>query len=147
MTFSLDTPTAASLKAEAKLLRAERTAAGEAMTHGAALEQIARRHGYRDWNTAIAAIPERAVSPVQVGQRVKGTYLGRPFAGMVLGVHLLADMAHYQVTVKFDHPVDVSRSTLMGPILRQRVTATVDLRGISMSATSDGEPHMRIRRA
>ena len=147
MTFSLDTPTAASLKAEAKLLRAERTAAGEAMTHGAALEQIARRHAYRDWNTAIAAVPERAVSPVQVGQRVKGTYLGRPFAGMVLGVHLLADMAHYQVTVKFEHPVDVSRSTLMGPILRQRVTATVDLRGISMSATSDGEPHMRIRRA
>lgn len=147
MTFSLDTPSAATLKAEAKELRAERTAAGAAITHGAALEEIARRHGYRDWNTAVAAIPERAVSPVQVGQRVKGTYLGRPFAGMVLGVQLLSDMAHYEVTVKFDQPVDVSRSSLMGPILRQRVKATVDLRGVSMSATSDGEPHMRIRRA
>jgi hypothetical protein len=147
MTFSLDTPGAASLKAEARELRAERAAAGTAMSHGAALEEIARRHGYRDWNTAAAALPERAASPVQVGQRVRGTYLGRPFAGMVLGVQLLSDMAHYEVTVKFDQPVDVSRSTLMGPILRQRVRATVDLRGVSMSATSDGEPHMRIRRA
>jgi hypothetical protein len=147
MTFSLDTPTAASLKAEAKLLRAERAAAGTPITQGAALEAIARSHGYRDWNTAVAAVPVRVASPVQVGQRVKGTYLGRDFVGMVLGVQLLTDMAHYEVTVKFDRPVDVSRSTLMGPILRHRVRATVDLRGISMTATSDGEPHMRIRRA
>jgi hypothetical protein len=56
-------------------------------------------------------------------------------------------MNHYEVTVKFDRPVNVSKSELMGPILRHRVRATVDLRGISMSSTSDGEPHMRIRRA
>jgi hypothetical protein len=147
MMFSLDTPSTATLKAEAKVLRTERSAAGAPITHGAALEEIARRHGFRDWNTAVAAIPERAVSPVQVGQRVKGSYLGRPFTGMVLGVQMRADMAHYEVTVKFDHPVDVSRSTLMGPILRQRVRATVDLRGISLASTSDGEPHMRVRRA
>ncbi len=147
MTFSLDTPSAASLKAEAKLLRAERALAGEPIGHGAALEQIARQHGFRDWNTAAAAMPERVVSPAQVGQRVKGSYLSRPFAGMVIGVKLLADMQHYEVTVKFDQPVDVSKSVLMGPILRQRVRATVDLHGISMSRTSDGEPHMRLRRA
>lgn len=146
MTFSLDTPSAASLKAEAKALRAERALAGHPLGQGAALEEIARRHGYRDWNTASAAMPERAVSPVQVGQRVKGTYLSQPFIGMVIGVQLLADMNHYEVTVKFDRPVNVSKSELMGPIYRQRVRATVDLRGISASRTSDGEPHMRIQR-
>lgn len=147
MTFSLDTPSAASLKAEAKVLRAERALAGESIGHGTALEQIARRHGFRDWNTAAAAMPERVATPVQVGQRAKGSYLGRPFVGMVIGVNLLTDMQHYEVTVRFDQPVDVSRSALIGPIYRQRVRATVDLHGISMSRTSDGEPHMRLRRA
>ncbi|MDB5541666.1 MAG: hypothetical protein JWQ89_3393 [Devosia sp.] len=147
MTFSLDTPSAASLKAEAKALRAERALNGAPLTQGAALEEIAHRHGYRDWNTASAALPERIATPVQVGQRVKGTYLGQPFAGIVMGLQLLADMNHYQVVVKFDHPVNVSKSELMGPIYRQRVRATIDLRGISASRTSDGEPHMRLQRA
>jgi hypothetical protein len=31
-------------------------------------------------------------------------------------------------------------------ITRQRVTATVDLRGVSLAQTSDGAPHMRIER-
>ncbi|MBN9310540.1 MAG: hypothetical protein J0I99_10835 [Devosia sp.] len=147
MTFSLDTPSTATLKAEAKALRAERAVAGAPIAHGAALEEIARRHGYRDWNTAAAAMPERIATPVQVGQRVRGAYLGQPFAGMVIGVHMLADMAHYEVTVKFDQPVNVSKSELMGPIWRQRVRATVDLHGVSAARTSDGEPHMRLRRA
>ena len=84
---------------------------------------------------------------MQVGQRVRGTYLSQPFAGLVIGVQLLAHGNHYEVTVKFDHPVNVSKSELMGPIWRQRVRATVDLRGISAARTSDGEPHMRIQRA
>jgi hypothetical protein len=117
MTFSLDTPSAATLKAEAKALRAERALQGNPLGQGAALEEIARRHGYRDWNTASAAMPERAVSPVQVGQRVKGTYLSQPFIGMVIGVQLLADMNHYEVTVKFDRPVNVSKSELFSAYL------------------------------
>ncbi len=147
MTYSLDTPNVASLKAEAKELRAERALAGAPITQGAALEEIAHRHGYRDWNTAAAALPERIAVPLQVGQRVKGSYLSRPFSGLVIGMKLLTGMQHYEVTVKFDRPVDVSKSTLMGPILRQRVRATVDGHGISFSRTSDGEPHMRIARA
>lgn len=143
MTFSLDTPSAASIKAEAKALREERATAGTPVSHGAALEEIARRHGYRDWNTARAALPERVVSPLHVGQRVKGAYLRQPFTGLVIGVQLLSDMQHFQVTVKFDRPVDVVTSNLFSAF-RQRVTATVDLRGISPARTSDGEPHMRI---
>ena len=143
MTFSLDTPSAASFKVEARALREERARSGTPLSHGEALEEIARRHGYRDWNTAHAAVPERAVSPFQVGQRARGTYLGQPFTGLVIGVQVLGDMQHFQVTVKFDNPVDVVRSSLFSAF-RQRVTATVDLRGISPARTSDGQPHMRI---
>lgn len=143
MTFSLDIPSASSFKAEARALREEHAKAGEPISHGAALEQIARRHGYRDWNTAHAAVPERAVSPFQVGQRVRGAYLRQPFTGLLIGVQLLSDMQHFRVTVKFDQPVDVVTSELFSGF-RQRVVATVDLRGISPAHTSDGEPHMRL---
>jgi hypothetical protein len=145
MSFSLDTPSIQTLKSEAKVLRAERALAGTPLGQGQALEEIARRHGYRDWNTASAALPERVAIPVQVGQRVAGTYLGRPFTGLVLGLQLLADMRHYEVTVKFDKPVNVSKFDW--PMERQRVRATVGLDGVSLAHTSDGEPHMRIRRA
>lgn len=146
MAYSLDTPSAATLKAEAKALREERAVAGAPLGHSAALEEIAHRHGYRDWNTARAALPERIAVPVQAGQRVEGTYLGRPFAGLVIGVRLIAEGGPFEVTVKFDEPVDVSRSALLGPMYRRRVTATVDHRGISFSHTSDREPHLRLRK-
>jgi len=146
MTFSLDTPSAATLKAEAKALRTERALGGDPISHGAALEAVARAHGYRDWNTAAAVLPDRVASPVQVGQRVKGTYLGNAFTGLVIGVNLLSSMQHYEVTVKADQPIDVSKSKLMGPIMRHRLRSTVDLQGVSVSHTSDGEPHLRLRR-
>jgi hypothetical protein len=145
MAYSLDTPSATTLKAEARALREERAQAGTTISHSAALEAVARRHGYRDWNTARAALPERIASPVQVGDRVAGTYLSQPVAGMVIGVKLVGKAAPYEVTVKFDEPVDVVRSELFSAF-RQRVTATVDLRGVSLAKTSDGEPHMRLRK-
>jgi len=145
MTYALDTPSAASLKAEARALREDRARAGTPLTQGAALEEIARRHGYRDWNTAAAARPERLATPAQVGQRVGGTYLGQPFTGLVIGVQALSDMRHFTVTVKFDTPVDVVKSQLFSAF-RHRVTATLDLRGVSTARTSDGQPHMRLQK-
>jgi hypothetical protein len=145
MTFSLDTPSIETLKSEARALRAERAVAGTPLTQGHALEEISRRHGYRDWNTASAALPNRIAVPFQVGQRVSGTYLGRSFAGLLLGVQLLPDMRHFEVTVKFDKPVNVSRFDW--PMERLRVRATIGLDGVSPAHTSDGEPHMRLRRA
>jgi hypothetical protein len=145
MAYSLDTPSIQTLKSEAKALREERARDGAPLNHGQALEEVARRHGYRDWNTASAALPERIAIPVQVGQRVKGTYLSRPFAGLVIAMKLMPDMQHYEVTVRFDQPVNVSKFASMVHN-RQRVTATVGLDGVSLSRTSDGEPHMRVRR-
>lgn len=146
MNFSLDTPSIQTLKAEAKAMRAERTRAGTPLSHGQALEAVARQHGYRDWNTASASLPERVAVPLQVGQRVAGTYLSKPFTGLVIGMQLLADMRHHEVTVKFDRPVNVSKFDSM-VIPRQRVRAIVGMDGVSPARTSDGEPHLRVRRA
>jgi hypothetical protein len=144
--FSLDTISTQTLKSEAKSLREERALAGTPIGHSEALEEIARRHGYRDWNTASAALPDRIVTPAQVGNRVKGTYLGQPFTGLLIGLQMLPDMRHYEVTVQFDKPVNVSKFSSMIHN-RSRVRATIGADGISMSHTSDGEPHMRLRRA
>jgi hypothetical protein len=78
--------------------------------------------------------------------RVRGTYLGQPFAGMVIGVKLLADMKSYEVIVNFDEPVDVSRSELFSAF-RRRVTSTLDVHGVSLARTGDGQPQMRLQRA
>ncbi len=143
MAYSLDTPSISTLKSEAKALRQERSLAGTPIGHSAALEAVAQQYGYRDWNTAAAALPDRIRVPVQVGQRVKGSYLSRPFTGLVMGVKMLADLQHYEVTVNFDQPVNVWKGEL-ATAFRKRVTATVNLHGISPAHTSDGEPHMRV---
>lgn len=145
MSFSLDIPSAQTLKSEAKALREERARAGIALSHGAALEAVAKAHGFRDWNTARAMLPERVVAPFQIGQRVSGTYLGQPFRGLLIGVQLMSDMAHYKVTVNFDDPVNVT-PTFMFEALRQRVVATVDIHGVTPALRGDGCPQMVIRR-
>lgn len=145
MSFSLDTPSAETLKSEARAYRTARSAVGEPITHGAALEYVAKAHGYRDWNTARAALPERVASPVQVGNRVRGTYLGQAFEGLVISVSLLADMQSYKVTIKFDEPVDVVTSELFSAF-RQRVSATVGINGVSLARTGNGQPQMQFTR-
>lgn len=145
MSFSLDTPSAQTLKTEAKALREDRARAGQTMSHGAALEAVARAHGFRDWNTARAVLPDRVAAPFQIGQRVSGTYLSQPFRGMLIGVQLMSDMQHYKVTVSFDQPVNVT-PTFMFEAFRQRVTATVDIHGTTPALRGDGTPQMVLRR-
>lgn len=156
MSFSLDTPTALTLKSEAKALREARAECGEAITHGAALEEIAKKHGYRDWNTAKAALPDgvsaptqtdhrsnRPVVPFQVGQRVKGLYLEQPFAGQIIGVQMSGNAQTFTITMQFDEPVNVT-PTFMFEVLRHRVTATVDEHGFSTTKRGNGQPQMQI---
>lgn len=145
MSFSLDTPSAQTLKSEAKALRAQRELTGETLSHGAALEAVARSHGYRDWNTARAVLPDRVVSPWQVGQRVKGLYLDQPFTGMLIGVQVLGNMQNYTVTIQFDAPVNVT-PTFMFAALRHRVVSTIDIHGISSAMRGNGNPQLVMKR-
>lgn len=144
MSFSLDTISARTLKSEAKNLRDERARLGQPITHGAALEQVARAHGYRDWNTARAALPDRVAVPFQVGMRVSGFYLEQPFKGVLIGVQLSGNMQFFTVTVMFDEPVNIT-PTFMFAAHRQRVTATVDIHGVSPALRGNGQPQMRLR--
>lgn len=146
MSYSLDTPSIQTLKSEARALRETRATAGETLTHGAALEQIARRHGYRDWNTARAALPDAELVPFQVGGRVKGTYLDQPFTGKVIGVQLLGDGGHSTVTVTFDAPVNVTPD-FMFAAMRHRVVATLDRHGVTPALRGNGRPQMVVKRA
>lgn len=143
MTYSLSAPTVSGFKAEARALRESALASGRSLTHAAALEEVARSHGYRDWNTARAAVPDRTFIPVQVGQRVEGRYLGQPFRGKVLAVAMLADERHFRVTIRFDDPVDVVRFESFSAF-RSRVTGVIDQHGVSAEVTGDGEPHLRL---
>ena len=145
MSFSLDTPSAQTLKSEAKALREEKGRRGQPISHSAALEEVARSHGYRDWNTARAILPDRVAVPFQVGARVKGYYLEQPFRGLLIGVQLLSDMQHHKITVLFDEPVNVTPN-MMFAATRQRVTATVDVHGISPAVRGSGQPQMRLMR-
>jgi hypothetical protein len=145
MSYSLDTPSAQTLKSEAKALREDRAKTGQTLTHGAALEEIARSHGFRDWNTARAALPDRVAVPFQVGMRVKGFYLEQPFRGLLIGVQLSGNMQYYTVTTQFDEPVNVT-PTFMFAANRHRVTAMVDIQGISPALRGNGQPQMRLLR-
>ncbi|SFV35142.1 hypothetical protein SAMN05216456_2078 [Devosia crocina] len=145
MSFSLDTPSAQTLKSEARQLREERARSGQTLSHGAALEEVARSHGYRDWNTARAALPDRVAVPFQVGMRVRGFYLEQPFSGLLLGVQLLSSMQHYAVTIQFDQPVNVTPN-FMFAAFRQRVSATLDIHGVSPALRGNGQPQMRLLR-
>ena len=143
MNFSLDMPSLATLKAEARELRDDAARRGTTLSHGHALEQVAKAHGFRDWNTACARLPSGIARGFQIGQRVSGTYLNQAFTGTLRGIAVSDDGARYTVTVLFDQPVDVVTSKLFSA-LRQRVVATIDIDGVSPARLGDGTPQMRL---
>lgn len=58
MTWTITT-----LESAARKLRAELAETGVVITHGRALELVARQLGYRDWNTTVANFAAAPGSP------------------------------------------------------------------------------------
>lgn len=137
-------PPVATLKAQAKTLRADMAARGKTLTHAQALETVAHQWGARDWNTAVAkaALPQIHWSP---GDRVSGQYLGHAFTGVIKAARQSA-AGYWSLTLRFDAAIDVVTSTHFSAFRRQ-VNATVNADGISPQKTSDGQPHMVVRHA
>ncbi|SNS76909.1 glyoxalase superfamily protein [Tropicimonas sediminicola] len=136
------------LKAQARRLRDSLAATGTPVSHSRSLELLAAQLGYRDWNTLHAAAntqptPNRPLPPLSVGDRVRGSYLGQAFTGEVLALRQIAGGTHHEVTLHFDDPVDVVRFDSFSSF-RQRVSATIDGKGVSPQRTSDGAPHLRV---
>lgn len=144
MNGSLSLPSIGALKDQAKRLRAKLGADGLPITHGKSLELLAHQHGYKDWNTLHAAVGKHpATSPVTLGAKISGSYLGQPFEGEVIGVKALTPAGRFRITLQFDEPVDVVTFDSFSAF-RQRVTCTIDRSGKTIEKTSDGRPHMQL---
>jgi hypothetical protein len=74
----------------------------------------------------------------QTGERVRGAYLGHPFEGMVTGVGFEQAALGRRYAVRFDAPIDVSKSALM-TIMRQSVRGLIAADGASVD--DKGKPN------
>lgn len=138
-------PSLEALKAQAKRLRAGLAEDGDFISHGEALELIAKQYGYRNWNTLHAAIGNRPPrNAPQVGARIAGRYLGQPFEGEIVGVDTLSG-GRYRVTIEFDEAVDVVTFESFSAF-RKRVSCVIDEDGVSPARTSNGRPHMEFKK-
>ena len=81
--------------------------------------------------------------PFHVGQRVAGTYLGKAFAGEIIGLNSLADKTRFCLTQRFDDAVDVIEFDSMSNF-RKQVQAMVDRTGRTAETTSNGLPHLAL---
>lgn len=135
-------PCVAELKEEARQLRAT---SSFPLTHAQALEKIAQRHGFRNWNVLAAKARRRPTSNRLVaGMKVRGLYLSQAFSGKILSVTPTEQVGFHRLTLHFDEAVDVVTFDSFSAY-RQRVTCTIGPDGTSPDKTSDGAPHMRLK--
>lgn len=128
-------------KSFARALRRDMAAGGETISHSRALELTAHRMGLADWNRAAAMLGARRPFRPQVGDRVRGVYLGQDFSGVIETAARLGGGAQHQVAIQLDAPIDVVTFESFSNY-RYRLTATLDERGRTAAKTSNGEPHM-----
>jgi hypothetical protein len=129
------------LKQQAKRLRAGLDEDGDFITHSESLELIAKQYGYRDWNTLYAAAGNRPPAKrFQLGSRVKGRYLGQPFAGEIVAIRTMPG-DFLRVVIQFDEAVDVIRFDSFSAY-RSRVSAVISGDGVTTEKTSDGAPQL-----
>ncbi len=144
MNYSTSLPAITTLKKQAKRMREKLRDDGQPISHSQSLEIIARQLGYKDWNTLFASAGNRqSECPLVVGQRVQGQYLGQNFEGQLIGLVKLQTGNRFRVTLQFDEPVDVVTFDSFSAY-RQRVSATVNVDGISPEKTGNGNPQLRL---
>ncbi|QUD87185.1 glyoxalase superfamily protein [Phenylobacterium montanum] len=80
------------------------------------------------------------------GDRVAGDYLGHAFEGVVTGVDFAHEPLGRRYAVRFDAPVEISKSKLMSN-LRQNVRALIAPTGASIDAKGRPDGIMTLRRA
>lgn len=130
-------------KLRARQIRAEKALSGETISHAQALELVARELGHRDWNTASARLSNHPDIELNVGDRVRGTYLKQPFRARVVSVSQPTPGSHYRIALDLNEAVDVVTFDSFSSF-RKRVHGQIDSCGVSPARTSDGEPHLVI---
>jgi len=141
MPGSLTIPSLDALKQQAKRLRARLAEDGDFINHSESLEYIAHQYGYRDWNTLHAAAGNRpAKLQYQIGERVRGAYLGQPITGTLVAVSTGLS-GRRRVTIELDEAVDVVTFESFSAY-RSRISGTVDKDGVSRERISTGDPQL-----
>ena len=146
------TTTSSDYKTHAKRLRDALAAEGVSLSHGKALDIVARQNGARDWNTLSASAngkttPEApSASPFAVGDHVEGAFNGSPASGRVIGVAETIKPDLWRVTVKFSPAVDASTSENFRAE-RTRVEMVVGADGRSRRLTGTETGVMALHRA
>jgi hypothetical protein len=134
----------AAAKEQAKRLRTDLAAHGQAIGHGQALDLVARQHGWRDWNTLRARLVTAEPPSWAVGQRVGGHYLGQAFTATVVAAGALRP-GWTRLSLDLDRAVDVVTFDSFSAF-RKRVTGIVGPEGRSLARTSNGRPHLEVAR-
>jgi len=129
-------------KRDAKRMRATLTEQGEAISHAQALERVAQRHGFRDWNAFHAEMRDHPPRGWTAGGRVTGRYLSQPFAATVLAADQLRP-GWFRLVLDLDEAVDVVRFESFSN-LRKQIRVEVGPDGHSKERTSDGTPHVEL---
>ncbi|POF34816.1 glyoxalase superfamily protein [Roseibium marinum] len=140
-------PSVDALKTQARRLRTALAAKGQVLSHSQALELLSAQYGYKDWNTACAAASAAGPAlPFAVGDRVCGVYMRQAFSGDIRGLSRVGQSGHFRVTLQFDEPVDVVTFDSFSAH-RSRVSCVIREDGIAVKKTSDGEPHLKMKRS
>lgn len=129
-------------KAEARRLRQTMLEEGKSISHSHSLELVARKEGYRDWNTLSAKLKEDGGAAFRPGERVRGQYLSQAFVGTVLKA-TQTEPGWTAVLLDFDEAVDVVTFESFSNF-RKRVHGVVGPEGRSRERTSNGRAHLEI---
>ena len=99
-------------KSQARHLRDGLGADGIALTHGKALELVAKMHGHRDWNTlsAVSHTPKPETPVFHLSQSVDALVHGKPGKGRIIGLEETINPDVLRLTVQFSPAVDMSTS-------------------------------------
>ena len=140
--FSKHFPTIDALKTQARALRKLLGEAGNVVSHAQTLELVAKQWGAKDWNTAVALSKNaHQRRDYQVGQRVRGRYLGYPFTAQIKAAGKMG--ANMRLSLALDTPIDVVRFEGFSSF-RRRINCTINQAGRTIEHTSDGTPHVVI---
>ena len=131
----------AEAKTQAKALRDALVGQGTRMSHAQALELVAHQNGARDWNTLHAKLSRAEPITLQLGDEVRGKYLGQTFLGRIVALSKIG--LNLNVSIQLDMPIDTVRFESFSN-MRRRIRGVIGPDGQSLEKTSDDVPQLVI---